>query len=112
MENTEQKKGNLLKVRGEQDGSNGGISNRAYIKKVASAILTVLDKFDEVKLKAVGASSVNNAVKAFIVAKNMSSRNNKAKNIELVCTADFDIAKFDQSEKTAIVITVFTEEVE
>jgi stage V sporulation protein SpoVS len=111
MENIEKQSDNLLKIRGEQDGE-GAASNKAYVKKLASAILTVLDKFDDVRLKAVGASSVNNAVKSFIIAKNMSKRRNKLKNIELVLTADFDVAKFDQSEKTAIMFTVFAEEVE
>lgn len=111
MENTEKQNDNMLKIRGEQEGE-GPSSNKAYIKKLASAILTVLDKYDDVRLKAVGASSVNNAVKAYIIAKNMSSRKNKSKNIELVLTADFDVAKFDQSEKTAIMFTVFAEELE
>lgn len=104
---------NILKVRGEQSGTSGQLNNKIYIKKVASAILTVLDKYDEVKLKAVGASSVNNAVKSFIIAKNINAnRNKKRERLELVCTADFDVAKFDQSEKTAILFTIFTEEVD
>lgn len=113
MENKENELNNILKIRGEQSGFNGQLSNKVYIKKVASAILTVLDKYDEVKLKAVGASSVNNAVKAFIVAKNINiNRNKKRERLELVCTADFDIAKFDTTQKTAIMFTIFVEEVD
>ena len=41
-----------------------------------------------------------------------ANRNKKRERLELVCTADFDVAKFDQSEKTAILFTIFTEEVD
>jgi stage V sporulation protein SpoVS len=99
---------NVLKIRGDKDFNNHNKEGKTYVKKLASAILTVLDKYDEVKLKAVGAPSVNNAVKAFIVAKNMM----RDKTCELVCTAEFDTAEFNGSQKTAIMFTVFVEEVE
>lgn len=99
---------NVLKIRGDKEFHNKNNEGKAYVKKLASAILTVLDKYDEVKLKAVGAPSVNNAVKAFIVAKNMM----RDKTFELVCTAEFDTAEFNGSQKTAIMFTVFAEELE
>jgi stage V sporulation protein SpoVS len=102
-----QETNNILKIRGDKEFHNDNKGGKAYIRKLASAILTVLDKYDEVKLKAVGAPSVNNAVKAFIVARNML----KNKDIDLVCTAEFDVADFEGSQKTAVVITVFAEEI-
>lgn len=98
---------NVLKIRGDKEFQQNNASGKAYIRKLASAILTVLDKYNEVKLKAVGAPSVNNAVKAFIVARNMS----KNKNLDLVCTAAFDVADFDGGQKTAIMFTIFVDEV-
>lgn len=99
---------NVLKIRGDKDFHKNNKEGKNYVRKVAAAILTVLDKYDEVKLKAVGAPSVNNAIKAFIVAKTMM----KDKKCELVCTADFDVADFDGSQKTAVMITIFAEEIE
>jgi stage V sporulation protein SpoVS len=99
---------NVLKIRGDKDFQQGNKDGKTYIRKLASAILTVLDKYDEVKLKAVGAPSVNNAVKAFIVAKSMM----KDKKYELVCTADFDTADFNGNQKTAIMFKIFAEEVD
>lgn len=103
-----QQTNNILKIRGDKEFHKNNKEGKAYIRKLASAILTVLDKYDEVKLKAVGAPSVNNAVKAFIVARSMS----KNKSIDLVCTAAFDVADFDGGQKTAIVLTIFAEEIE
>lgn len=102
-----QQTNNVLKIRGDKDFQQNNKEGKAYIRKLASAILTVLDKYDEVKLKAVGAPSVNNAVKAFIVARSMS----KNKDIDLVCTAAFDVADFEGNQKTAIVLTIFAEEI-
>ena len=101
-----QKLDNILKVRGDKEFQNNYKEGKTYVRKLASAILTVLDKYDEVKLKTVGASSVNNAMKAFIVARSMS----KNKQIDLVCTASFDVAYFDGDQKTAIVLTIFIED--
>lgn len=102
-----QETNNVLKIRGDKEFQQDSKGGKTYIRKLASAILTVLDKYDEVKLKAVGAPSVNNAVKAFIVARNMM----KNKDLDLVCTAEFDVADFEGNQKTAVVITVFAEEI-
>ena len=99
---------NVLKIRGDKEFHQNNKEGKAYIRKLASAILTVLDKYDEVRLKAVGAPSVNNAVKAFIVARSMS----KNMDIDLVCTAAFDVADFGGNQKTAIMLTIFAEELE
>jgi len=99
---------NILKIKG------GGPSDdrddaRNYVKRVARAILTVIGKYGDARLRAVGAPSVNNAVKALIIAKNISSERDE---VDLLFTASFDVVDFDGQEKTAIMFTVFPDEYE
>tara|TARA_Y100000034_G_scaffold101365_1_gene125602 strand:+ start:5471 stop:5791 length:321 start_codon:yes stop_codon:yes gene_type:complete len=98
---------NILKIRGGSS-LDGREESKEYVKRVARAILTVINKHGEARLKAVGAPSVNNAVKSFIIAKNMASD----RDVELLCTASFDVANFGGQEKTAIMFTIFPDEYE
>ena len=41
---------NVLKIRGDKEFHQNNKEGKAYIRKLASAILTVLDKYDEVRL--------------------------------------------------------------
>tara|TARA_Y100000310_G_C20097551_1_gene541187 strand:- start:135 stop:458 length:324 start_codon:yes stop_codon:yes gene_type:complete len=99
---------NILKIRGGGSSLESREESSGYVKKVARAILTVIGKHGDAKLKAVGAPSVNNAVKAFIIAKSMA----ESRDMELLLTASFDVAHFDGKEKTAIMFTVFPDEYE
>ncbi len=99
---------NILKIRGGGGSPEDRDEIREYIKRLARAILTVIGKHGEARLKAVGAPSVNNAVKSFIIARSMA----ESRDMELLCTAAFDVASFDGKEKTAIMFTVFPDEYE
>jgi stage V sporulation protein SpoVS len=83
-------------------GKNG--ENKEYIKTLSHAIMTVLSKHGEVSLRSIGASSVNNAVKAITIALGEA----KKRNVDLVMTSGFQTAVFDDIQKTAIVFKVFT----
>ena len=97
----------LLKIRGE-----GGLENlpddvrdanrKDYIKKLSSAILTVIAKHGHAKLKAVGQSALGNAMKAIIVAKGEGAK----KGLTLRVDPSFGDADFDGSLKTAYILKV------
>jgi stage V sporulation protein SpoVS len=87
----------LLKVRGQ----NG--ENKQYIKQLAHAIIIVMSKYGYANLRCVGASAVNNAVKAFTVASGEA----KIRGLDLVLNSGFQSAMFDGVEKTAILFKVF-----
>ncbi len=98
----------LLKVRGEGNGQRGAndeerdLQRKEYVKKVSSAVLTVIGKHGSAKLKAVGAPSLSNAVKAAIIARGEGAK----KGMDLVAEMSFDNAEFDGSVKTAIVLRI------
>lgn len=48
----------------------GKNKDKEYTKKLANAILQVFFKHGSVRLRCVGAASVNSAIKSFIIAKN------------------------------------------
>ena len=87
----------LLLVRGKMG------ENKPYIKTLSHAILTVVGKYGYANLKCVGASAVNNATKAIVVA----SGDAKKRGVDLVISPSFQEAIFDNVEKTAIMLTVF-----
>ena len=98
----------LLKIRGESNfnkasGSENDIDRKTYIKKVASAILTVIGKHGSAKLKTVGAAGVSNAIKASIIARGEASK----KGMDLVIEPSFDNVEFEEGDiKTAIVLKI------
>lgn len=87
----------LLLVKGKKG------ENKIYIKSLAHAITTVVDRYGYALLKCVGASSVNNAMKSFTIA----SDEEEAKNGNRFCIkAVFENADFDGTIKTAMVLKV------
>lgn len=91
----------LLKVKGEGSFVDDQ-ARKDYVKNLASAITTVVNKHGSAKLKTVGASSLNNASKAIIIARGEASK----KGVDLVVEPSFDSATFDGGDKTAIVFKV------
>jgi stage V sporulation protein SpoVS len=91
----------LLKVKGESAFIDDA-ARKNYVKSLASAINTVVTKHGSAKVKTVGASSLNNASKAIIIARGEAAK----KGIDLVIEPSFDSASFDGGEKTAIVFKV------
>lgn len=89
----------LLLVSGSK-GSKG--SDRDYVKKLSNAILQVYAKHETVKMRCVGAASLNNAVKAFIIAKGESQKSGDS----LLISPSFTTVTFQGEEKTGIVLEV------
>lgn len=92
----------LLLVSGSR-GDKG--KDKDYVKKLSNAILQVFAKHETVNLRCVGAASLNNAIKAFIVAKGES----KKKGISLFLDPSFTTVFFGDEEKTGIVLEVVSE---
>ena len=87
----------LLLVSGSR-GDKG--RDKDYVKKLANAVLQVFYKHDIVKLRCVGAASLNNAIKAFIIAKGEAQK----KGDSLVIDPSFTTVTFGTEEKTGIVL--------
>ncbi len=87
-------------------GSRGGKGNdKEYIKKLANAILQVFAKHSAVKLRCVGAASLNNAIKSFIIAKGEALKNGD----NLFINPSFTTVDFNGEEKTGIVLDVVSQ---
>lgn len=82
-------------------GKNG--ENKQYIKQLAHAVITVIGKYGYANMKCVGASAVNNAIKSFTIASGEA----KTRGLNLVLSAGFQNAMFDDVEKTAMLFKVF-----
>jgi len=93
----------LLLVSGSK-GSKG--SDKDYVKKLSNAILQVYIKHSTVKLRCVGAASVNNAMKALIIASGEAAKNGD----DLLFKPSFTTVDFNGEEKTGIVIDVVTQQ--
>jgi len=90
----------LLLVAGSK-GSKG--NDKDYVKKLSNAILQVFLKHSTAKLRCVGAASLNNAIKAFIITKGEAKKNGD----NLILSPSFTTVKFNGEEKTGIVLDVF-----
>jgi len=77
-------------------------SDKNYVKKLSNAISQVFAKHKKAKLRCVGAASLNNAVKAFIIAKGEAQKKGDA----LVMDPSFTTVNFNGDEKTGIVIEI------
>ena len=88
-------------------GSKGSKGNdKDYIKKLSNAILQVFIKHDTAKLRCVGAASLNNAIKSFIIAKGEALKNGD----NLLINPSFTTVNFSGEEKTGIVLEVVSKE--
>ncbi len=97
------------KVEGKEDalllvsGSRGDKGkDKDYVKKLSNAILQVFYKHDKVILRCVGAASLNNAIKSFIIAKGEAQK----KGDSLLLNPSFTTVMFGTEEKTGIVMEV------
>ncbi len=89
----------LLLVSGSR-GDKG--RDKDYVKKLSNAILQVFYKHESALLRCVGAASLNNAIKAFIIAKGEAQK----KGDSLMIDPSFTTVKFGDEEKTGIVMEV------
>ena len=89
----------LLLVSGSR-GDKG--KDKDYVKKLSNAILQVFYKHDTVKLRCVGAASLNNAIKSFIIAKGEAQK----KGDSILLDPSFTTVRFGTEEKTGIIMEV------
>ncbi len=87
-------------------GNRGGKGNdKEYIKKLANAILQVFSKHSAVKLRCMGAASINNAMKSFIIAKGEALKNGD----NLLINPSFTTVDFNGEEKTGMLLEVVSQ---
>jgi stage V sporulation protein SpoVS len=89
----------LLLVSGSK-GDKG--RDKDYVKKLSNAILQVFYKHNAVTLRCVGAASLNNAIKAAIIAKGEAQKRGDS----LLIDPSFTTVMFGTEEKTGIVLEV------
>ena len=92
----------LLLVSGSR-GDKG--KDKDYVKKLSNAILQVYYKHDGAKLRCVGAASLNNAIKAFIIAKGEAQK----KGDSILLDPSFTTVTFGTEEKTGIILEVIAD---
>lgn len=77
--------------------------DKEYVKKLANAVTQVFAKHETAKMRCVGAGAINNAVKAFIIAKEEANK----KDSSLLMSASFTTVDFDGGEKkTGVILEV------
>ena len=105
----------LVAGRGDRDKK----ENKLYIQKLSNAILKVVDKHGIARLRCIGAYSVNNGIKAFIIANQIVKNTEHAKpsedsettdnenlNKELIMDPNFVNVVLEESEVTGILIEI------
>jgi len=108
----------LVAGRGDRDKK----ENKLYIQKLSNAILKVVDKHGIARLRCIGAYSVNNGIKAFIIAnqivkntehakpsedsENSETTENENLNKELIMDPNFVNVVLEESEVTGILIEI------
>ena len=91
---------NLLLIKGNFGSKE---DSKQYVKKVAQAMLVVIQKYNTAKLRCVGAAAINNAIKAEIIASGEA----KKKGINLAIIGSFQTVTFGEGdERTAVVLEV------
>ena len=84
-------------------GSTGDkLRDKENVKKLANAVSQVYYKHGSVKLRCVGAAAINNAVKAFIIAKEECLKRGE----RLLLDTSFTTVNFQGQEKTGILLEV------
>lgn len=81
-------------------GKNG--ENKQYIKSLSHAVLIVIGKYGYANLKCVGASAINNALKAITVASGEAMK----RGVDIWVKPSFQEAMFNDVEKTAMMLHV------
>ena len=90
----------FLAVKGHFDDK---FDAKQYIKQLAQAVFVVYQKHDTAKLRCIGAASLNNAVKAVIIASGEA----KKKGFNLATVQSFTTVQFNENEeRTAILLEV------
>lgn len=74
------------------------VSGKSPVKAVAGSITKSFDHNNEVEIHAVGASSINQGIKAIAMARGFLA----TKGYDLVCRPGFSTIMIGEEEKTAI----------
>ena len=80
--------------------------DKEYVKKLANAIFQTFSKHSIARLRCVGAASLNNAIKSFIIAKVEFQKNGD----NLFISPSFTTVNFQGQEKTGILLEVVSKE--
>jgi len=84
-------------------GMRGKDRDKEYVKKLAHAIVKVFNKYGMARMRCVGAASVNNADKAYIIAKGELLK----QGVRVALDQSFTDVEFDGVEKTGILKQVW-----
>lgn len=90
----------LLAVRGQFENKEDA---KVYVKSLAKAIAVVFQKHQTAKLRCIGAASLNNAIKAHIIASGEANK----KGVSLALIPSFTTVTLEGDlDRTAIVLEV------
>ena len=78
------------------------VSSKSNPNSIAGALANVLRENDSVEIQAVGAGSLNQAVKGIIIARGFVAPSGK----NLYCIPSFASITIDNEERTAIKLTI------
>ena len=78
------------------------VSSKSNPNSIAGALANVLREHDSVEIQAVGAGSLNQAVKGIIIARGFVAPSGK----NLYCIPSFASITIDNEERTAIKLTI------
>ena len=81
------------------------VSSSSNAQSVASAISHALYNSPEVKIRAIGASAINQAVKAMAIARGFVA----PRGLDLYCKPGFATVESRDGEISAIVFTIYTQ---
>ncbi len=78
------------------------VKSNTDIKKLGGAIFTNIKNCNEIELSCLGAGSLNQAIKAVIIAKSFAA----PVGINLVLDPSFDLTEVENQEKTLIKLII------
>lgn len=76
------------------------VASGSNVSSLAGSIVKSVESNKEVELNAIGASAVNQAVKAFTIARGLLA----SKSIDVLCKTGFKVVDIDGKEVTSIVL--------
>lgn len=74
------------------------VSSKSVPNKIAGAIAAEVKEFGKAEIEAIGAASINQAVKAIAIARGFVA----STGIDLICSPGFTIINVNGEDKTAI----------
>jgi len=75
-------------------------ADKEYAKKISGAVISCIAKYDEAKLRCIGAASSNNAIKGVTIAKLELLKKDEC----ILISPSFTMVKFGEEEKTGIML--------